>query len=61
MDDMLELHGVDQPKIDLIEEPFTADALAEKLRGILAADETTRLSSGESTSDASGNRDHPRG
>ena len=43
MDDMLELHGVDQPKIDLIEKPFTAAALAEKLRGVLAADETTRL------------------
>jgi CheY-like chemotaxis protein len=42
MDDMLELHGVDQPEIDLIQKPFTAADLAEKLRGVLAVNRATR-------------------
>jgi len=35
-DDTLELHGVDQPRIQLIQKPFTPDALAEKVREVLA-------------------------
>ena len=36
MDDMLGLAGVDEPKIELIQKPFTAADLADKLRGVLA-------------------------
>jgi PAS domain S-box-containing protein len=43
MDDVLDLHGVDQPKIDLIQKPFTAADLAEKLREVLAIGKTATL------------------